>query len=94
MGFERSVVEDASILTAIGILAAFSVLLLIFAIVFVTRWVSDKLASVAAEGSEGSVLTDAEDESQSRDRALAAAIAVSALLATRPDSYAPGIEPG
>ena len=94
MGLERSVVEDASILTAIAILAAFSVLIFIFAIVFVVRWVSDKLASVAAERSEGSVLTDTEDESQSRDRALAAAIAVTALLATRPDSYGPDSEPG
>ncbi|MCL0028749.1 hypothetical protein M1N23_01205 [Dehalococcoidia bacterium] len=94
MGFERSVVEDAAILTAIGILAAFSVLLLIFAIVFVARWVSDKLASVAAERTESSVPPAAEDGSQSRGRALAAAIAVTALLATRPDSYGPDSEPG
>ncbi len=94
MGVERAVAEDAAILSAIGIVTAFAVLLLMLVITLVARWVSLKVTVGAAEPTEGPGSPDPGDETQARDRALAAALAVTALLAARPASAGSEAEPG
>ena len=94
MGVERAVAEDAAILTAIGIVTAFAVLLLMLVITLVARWVSLKVTVGVAEPTEAPDSPDPGDETQARDRALAAALAVTALLAARPASTGPEGEPG
>ena len=70
---------DAATLTAIGMATAFGLLIVLVIVVMAIRLVSN--ASFERGGAETDVPT--QDEDESRDKALAAAIAV-ATLASRP----------
>jgi Na+-transporting methylmalonyl-CoA/oxaloacetate decarboxylase gamma subunit len=83
MGLEQAAAEDAAILTAIGIGTAFSVLLLLLVVTLLIRRISDWLAGPTIEPAEGAPGQPAQEDAQARNRALAAALAVTALLAAR-----------
>ena len=77
------ILEDASILTIIGIGTAFGLLLLLMVVVAVVRLFS----SVILEGAARRARSKADrTEAESRNRAQAAVAAVTAIMATRTDS--------
>ena len=80
---------DALVLTAIGIGTAFGVLVLLLVTVLIIRLVSWAIDKYTGNGGETPAQpTDApiesEASSENRDRARAAAIAVTALIETQP----------
>ena len=84
MTLDQAIAEEAAILTAIGIGTAFGVLVLLLIATMVIRWSSGKFAASGPQPAvdEPEVQT-AEEDAEARDRALAAALAVTALLAAR-----------
>ena len=72
---------DAIVLTAIGIGAAFSVLIFLLVAVLVIRFVSHLIVK---EDDETEAQEEAGPDPEIRNRATAAAIAVTALIESRP----------
>lgn len=83
MGLEPGVAEDAAILTAIGMGTAFVVLLVLLVMTLLIRWVSVRINGPITEPTDDAPAELAPEDDQARDRALAAALAVTALLAAR-----------
>ena len=85
MGVDPAIAEEALILTAIGIGTAFVVLVLLLVVILLigvfNRYMQDDPPLSATADSQ----TD-EEEAEARDRALAAALAVTALRASRPQA--------
>ncbi len=79
---------DALILTAIGIGIAFGVLVLLLVTVLIIRLISWAINKFTGDDETQSQLTEIQIEpealSENRDRARAAAIAVTALIETQP----------
>ena len=86
MGLDQGVAEEAAILTAIGIGTAFAVLVLLLVVTVLIRWMSDRVAQRTSEPAETGPDGPAQQDTEARDRSLAAALAVTALLAARPRS--------
>ena len=86
MGLEPGVAEEAAILTAIGIGTAFAVLLVLLAMTVLIRWISLRVAERTAEPTEDGPDQPPQEDTEARNRALAAALAVTALLAARGSS--------
>jgi len=80
MGVDPAIAEEAMILTAIGMGTAFIVLVLLLVVVSLigvfNRYVSDDATDSDSKPEE--------EDAEARDRALAAALAVTALRASRP----------
>ena len=83
MGLDQAVAEEAAILTAIGIGTAFAVLLVLLAMTVLIRWISLRVAERTAEPTEDGPVQTTQEDTEARNRALAAALAVTALLAAR-----------
>ena len=83
MGLDQAVAEEAAILTAIGIGTAFAVLLVLLAMTVLIRWISVRVAERTAEPTEDGPVQPTQEDTEARNRALAAALAVTALLAAR-----------
>ena len=90
MGFDPGVAQEAALLTAIGMGTAFAVLLVLLVMTLLIRLTSVRINGVTAEPTEDPpsqpTPEDAEgpqDEAEARNRALAAALAVTALLAAK-----------
>ena len=75
---ERAIVEDAAILTGIGIGTAFGLLAFLLIVIQLVHWFS---VFVLTAGAERAARRSAAAEADAHDKALAAAIAVSAWLA-------------
>jgi len=86
MGLEPGVAEEAAILTAIGIGTAFAVLVVLLAMTLLIRWISVRVERRTAEPTDDAPAQPTQEQSQARNRALAAALAVTALLAARGSS--------
>ena len=86
MGLDQAVAEDAAILTAIGIGTAFAVLLVLLIVTVLTRWILVRVAERTGEPAEDTPGQPTQEDDEARNRALAAALAVTALLAARPRS--------
>ena len=78
---DQVILEEAGILTVIGIGTAFGLLLLLMVVVVVVRLFSGVIL-------EGVARRAARAETESRDRARAAVAAVTAIMATRTSSGA------
>ena len=78
MTFDSALLEEGLTLTAIGVGTAFALLL----VLSIAIWLSGKLFGPEKESPDQS----AEASTEGRDKALAAAIAVSALLEIRDNS--------
>ena len=88
---EQGIAEDAAILTAIGIATAFGLLVVLMVVIFVGRILTVRiLAGEALRAARRA----AESEATSRERALAAVIGVSALLAGTTAMETPAVEDG
>ena len=86
MGLDQGVAEDAAILTAIGIGTAFAVLLVLLVMTLLIRWISVRMEGRTSEPTDDAPAQPNQEDTQARNRALAAALAVTALLAARPRS--------
>ena len=86
MGLDQGVAEKAAILTAIGIGTAFAVLVVLLVMTLLIRWISVKMDGRTAEPTDDAPAQPTQEDTQARDRALAAALAVTALLAARGSS--------
>ena len=86
---EQGLVDDAAILTAVGIATAFGMLVLMMVVIVLGRMVSTRiLAGAARRAAKRAAASDA----ASRDKALAAVVAVSALLAGTSPVQGPAVE--
>ena len=83
MGLDQGVAEDAAILTAIGIGTAFAVLLVLLVMTLLIRWISVRMEGRTSEPTDDAPAQPNQEDTQARNRALAAALAVTALLAAR-----------
>ena len=77
---DEAIVEEAAILTAIGIGAAFGLLVLLVVVVAILRLLSEGVLRMAARRAQAKVVRE---EAESRNRAHAAVAAVSAIMAAR-----------
>ncbi len=85
-----AVVEEAWILTAIGIGTAFAVLLILLGLIASIKLFSERLAPrFGWEATSSPDSQAAPPDAESRNRALAAALAVTALLEARPEAPGP-----
>ena len=80
---DEAIVEEAAILTAIGIGAAFGLLVLLVVVVTTLRLLSESVLKVAARRAQAKVVRE---ETESRNRAHAAVAAVSAIMTARTDA--------
>ena len=88
---EQGIAEDAAILTAIGIATAFGLLVLLMVVIVLGRIFSARILAIEARrAAKRAAKTDA----ASRDKALAAVVAVSALLAGPAPVEGPAVEDG
>jgi len=87
LGVDPAIAEEAAILTAIGIGTAFVVLLLLLIVILLIGVLNRRISGevVPAPQLESDSQPD-EDHADVRDRALAAALAVTALRASRPQT--------
>ena len=88
---EQVIAERAAILTGIGMGTAFSLLIMLIVMITVVRGFSDR---VLARSAERAAVRAAQVEVEVRERALAAAIAVTALLASPRRARFPGGDDG
>ncbi len=87
MGVDPAIAEEAAILTAIGIGTAFVVLLLLLIVILLIGVVNRRISGeVAPSPHLESDPKPYEDDADARDRALAAALAVTALRASQPQT--------
>jgi Na+-transporting methylmalonyl-CoA/oxaloacetate decarboxylase gamma subunit len=87
VGVDPAIAEEALILTAIGMGTAFAVLVLLLAVILligvINRYFNGN--EEQSETLDSDPHTDDEDvDEEARDRALAAALAVTALIASKP----------
>ena len=85
MGVDPAIAKEAAILTVIGMGTAFVVLVLLLIVILLigafNRYISDDVTPPAVAESESE---PDEQDAEARDRELAAALAVTALIASRP----------
>ena len=87
MGVGPAIAEEAAILTAIGIGTAFVVLLLLLIVILLIGVFNRRISGeVAPSPHLESDPQPYEDDADARDRALAAALAVTALRASQPQT--------
>ena len=87
MGVEPAIAKEAAILTAIGIGTAFVVLLLLLIVILLIGVFNRRISGeVAPSPHLESDPQPYEDDADARDRALAAALAVTALRASQPQT--------
>ena len=87
MGVEPAIAKEAAILTAIGIGTAFVVLLLLLIVILLIGVFNRRISEEVAPSPH--LVSDPqpyEDDADARDRALAAALAVTALRASQPQT--------
>ena len=88
---EESIAKEAAILTGIGMGTAFSLLVLLLAVITLVHLFSARILRRAAERTAAQAQ---EIEAQVREKALAAAIAVTALVASPKHIRSPGGDGG
>ena len=86
MRLDQGIAEEAAILTAIGIGTAFAVLVVLLVMTVLIRWISVRIEGRTAEPTDDAPARPTREDAQARNRALAAALAVTALLAARGSS--------
>ena len=95
MGVDPAIAEEAAILTAIGIGTAFVVLLLLLIVILLIGVINRRISGEVAPAPQlESGSQPDEDDADARDRALAAALVVTALRASRPQTSLPTGEDG
>ena len=91
MGVDPAIAKEAAILTAIGIGTAFVVLLLLLIVILLIGVLNRRISREVAPAPQlESDSQPDEDHADVRDRALAAALAVTALRASRQTSLTTG----
>ncbi len=87
LGVDPAIVEEAAILTAIGIGTAFVVLLLLLIVILLIGVLNRRISGEVAPAPQlESGSQPDKDDADARDRALAGALAVTALRASRPQT--------
>ena len=87
MGVDPAIAKEAATLTAIGIGTAFVVLLLLLIVILLIGVFNRRISGEVVPSPQlESDLQPDEDDADARDRALAAALAVTALRASQPQT--------